>query len=193
MPSIAGITWQRLQREGSVTYPCLHEGDPGTAVVFSDRFPTPSGRGLFVPPAGTAADERPDADYPLVLITGRQLEHWHTGSMTRRSEVLDAIEPDAVALLHPQELARLGVRPGERITITSRRGAVGLYARADAGMPPGAVFAAFCWAEAAINKLTNPALDPVAKIPGFKYCAVRVARDAGVPVQDGAGVVAADA
>ena len=191
MPSIAGITWQRLQREGSVTYPCLHEGDAGTAVVFTDRFPTASGRGLFVPPAGTAAEERPDADYPLVLITGRQLEHWHTGSMTRRSEVLDAIEPDAVALLHPLELARLGVQPGERITITSRRGAVGLYARADPGMPPGAVFAAFCWAEAAINRLTHPALDPVAKIPGFKYCAVRVVRDAGLPVQDGGGGVAA--
>ena len=127
------------------------------------------------------ADERPDAEYPMVLITGRQLEHWHTGSMTRRSSVLDAIEPDAVALLHPQELARLGVAAGDRITLTSRRGEVELFARADAGMPPGAVFVAFCWAEAAINELTNPALDPVAKIPGFKYCAVRVA-PATVPV-----------
>jgi formate dehydrogenase major subunit len=175
MPSIAGITWQRLQRDGSVTYPCQHEGDPGQPVVFTDRFPTPTGRGHFVPPSGTLVEEQPDADYPLVLITGRQLEHWHTGSMTRRSGVLDAIEPDAVALLHPQELARLGVAPGDRITLTSRRGEVELFARADAGMPPGAVFVAFCWAEAAINRLTNPALDPVAKIPGFKYCAVRVA------------------
>ncbi len=193
MPSIAGITWQRLQREGSVTHPCLHEGDPGTPVVFTDRFPTPSGRGLFVPPTGAAAEEQPDAEYPLVLITGRQLEHWHTGSMTRRSGVLDAIEPDAVALLHPQELTRLGLRPGERITITSRRGEVSLYARADAGMPPGAVFAAFCWAEAAINKLTNPALDPVAKIPGFKYCAVRVAGGADAPAEVRAGVASASA
>jgi formate dehydrogenase major subunit len=174
MPSIAGITWQRLQREGSVTYPCPHEGDAGERVVFGEHFPTPTGRGLFVPPSGTLAEEQPDADYPLVLITGRQLEHWHTGSMTRRSAVLDAIEPDAVALLHPLELARLGVAPGDRITITSRRGDVELFARADAGMPPGAVFVAFCWAEAAINQLTHPALDPVAKIPGFKYCAVRV-------------------
>ena len=112
MPSIAGITWQRLQHEGSVTYPCHHEGDPGTPVVFTDRFPTPTGRGLFVPPTGTATEEQPDADYPLVLITGRQLEHWHTGSMTRRSAVLDAIEPDAVALVHPQELARIGCTTG---------------------------------------------------------------------------------
>jgi formate dehydrogenase major subunit len=178
MPSIAGITWQRLQREGSVTYPCQHEGDPGEAVVFTDHFPTPSGRGLFVAPAGSAAEEQPDAEFPLVLITGRQLEHWHTGSMTRRSAVLDAIEPDAVALLHPQELAQLGVRAGDRISLTSRRGSVSLYARADAGTPPGIVFVAFCWAEAPINKLTNPALDPVAKIPGFKYCAVRAVPEA---------------
>jgi formate dehydrogenase major subunit len=175
MPSIAGITWQRLQREGSVTYPCTHEGDPGTPVVFTDRFPTADGRGLFVPTSISAAEEQPDADYPLVLITGRQLEHWHTGSMTRRSQVLDAIEPDAVAWLHPDELARLGVAAGARIDIASRRGQVSLYARADSGTPPGTVFVAFCWAEAAINKLTNPALDPVAKIPGFKFCAVRVA------------------
>ena len=181
MPSIAGVTWERLQREGSVTYPCQHEGDAGQRVVFGESFPTPSGRGLFVRPASTLAEERPDAEYPLVLITGRQLEHWHTGSMTRRSAVLDAIEPDAVALLHPQELARLGVSPGDRITISSRRGEIELFARADVGMPPGAVFVAFCWAEAAVNRLTNPALDPVAKIPGFKYCAVRVAQ-ATVPV-----------
>ena len=175
MPSIAGITWQRLQREHGVTYPCTHEGDPGAPVVFTDRFPTADGRGRFVPTSIGAAEEQPDADYPLVLITGRQLEHWHTGSMTRRSAVLDAIEPDAVAFLHPDELARLGVRAGALISITSRRGQVILYARADSGTPPGTVFAAFCWAEAAINKLTNPALDPVAKIPGFKFCAVRVA------------------
>ena len=181
MPSIAGITWQRLQREGSVTYPCHHEGDAGERVIFGEHFPTPTGRGQFVPPSGNLSEEQPDVDYPLVLITGRQLEHWHTGSMTRRSSVLDAIEPDAVALLHPQELARLGVAAGDRITLTSRRGEVELFARADAGMPPGAVFVAFCWAEAAINELTNPALDPVAKIPGFKYCAVRVA-PATVPV-----------
>jgi formate dehydrogenase major subunit len=175
MPSIAGITWQRLQRGHGVTYPCPHEGDPGTPVVFTDRFPTADGRGRFVPTSISAAEEQPDADYPLVLITGRQLEHWHTGSMTRRSQALDAIEPDAVAWLHPDELARLGVRAGARISLTSRRGQVSLYARADSGTPPGTVFVAFCWAEAAINKLTHPALDPVAKIPGFKFCAVRVA------------------
>lgn len=120
------------------------------------------------------AAERPDADYPLVLITGRQLEHWHTGSMTRRSGVLDAIEPDPVALLHPLELERLGLAPGDLLTLQTRRGEVSLWARADATTPEGAVFVAFCWAEAAVNRLTHAALDPVAKIPEFKYCAARI-------------------
>jgi len=176
MPSIAGITWQRLEREDAVTYPCAHEGDPGEPVVFTDHFPRPSGRARFVPADIIPADERPDAEYPLVLITGRQLEHWHTGSMTRRSAVLDAIEPDPVALVHPLQLERLGIQPGELMTVATRRGHVSLYARADEGTPEGAVFVAFCWAEAAINRLTNPALDPVAKIPEFKYCAVKVMR-----------------
>ena len=173
MPSIAGITWDRLLREGAVTYPCHAEGDPGQPVVFVDRFPTPNGRARFVPAGIVAADERPDADYPLVLITGRQLEHWHTGSMTRRSAVLDALEPDPVALLNPHDLAALQLAPGDPVTLESRRGRVTLYARADDSSPAGTVFVAFCWFEAAINKLTNPALDPVAKIPEFKYCAVR--------------------
>ena len=174
MPSIAGIDWQRLQREGAVTYPCHAEGDPGEPVVFTDRFPTADGRGRFVPADLIPADERPDADYPLVLITGRQLEHWHTGSMTRRAGVLDAIEPDPVAWIHPEDLAESGIAPGDPVTLETRRGAVTLWARADEGTPRGAVFVAFCWAEAAVNRLTNAALDPVAKIPEFKYCAVRV-------------------
>ena len=173
MPSIAGMTWPRLQGEGAITYPCLAEGDAGEAVVFVDRFPTASGKARLVPADIIPAAERPDADYPMVLITGRQLEHWHTGSMTRRSAVLDAIEPDPVALLHPQDLAALGITPGEPVTLRSRRGEVVLFARADDSSPPGTVFVAFCWFEAAINTLTNPALDPVAKIPEFKYCAVR--------------------
>ena len=174
MPSIAGISWARIADEGAVTYPCVHEGDPGERVVFTDHFPTASGRARFVPADIVPADERPDAEYPLVLITGRQLEHWHTGSMTRRSGVLDAIEPDPVAFLHPLQLERLGLAPGELLTLQTRRGEVSLWARADDGTPEGVVFVAFCWAEAAVNRLTNAALDPVAKIPEFKYCAVRV-------------------
>ena len=174
MNSIAGITWERLEREDAVTYPCTQEGDPGEPVVFVDSFPREGGKARFVPADVVPADERPDAEYPMVLITGRQLEHWHTGSMTRRASALDALEPDPVALIHPLDLAAIGGRPGDVVTIASRRGEVVLYARADESSPRGAVFVAFCYYEAAINRLTNPALDPFAKIPEVKYCAVRL-------------------
>ncbi len=187
MPSIAGITWERLEREHAVTYPCRHEGDPGEAVVFTEDFPREGGRARFVPADIIPADERPDAEYPMVLITGRQLEHWHTGSMTRRATALDAIEPDPVALVHPLDLAALGAQPGDVVTLASRRGEVALYARADDSSPRGAVFVPFCYYEAAINRLTNAALDPYAKIPEFKYCAIRIMRGGDVPVQGSYG------
>ncbi|SPD67492.1 NAD-dependent formate dehydrogenase catalytic subunit /NAD-dependent formate dehydrogenase iron-sulfur protein (plasmid) [Cupriavidus taiwanensis] len=187
MPSIGGVTWERLEREHAVTYPCKEEGDPGEPVIFVDSFPTATGRGRFVPADIIPAAERPDADYPMVLITGRQLEHWHTGSMTRRAGVLDAIEPDPVALVHPLDLDALGGTPGGVVTLSSRRGEVTLYARADAGTPRGAVFVPFCYYEAAINKLTNAALDPFGKIPEFKYCAIRMTAGGPVPVQSSYG------
>lgn len=174
MPSIAGITWERLERESSVTYPCEKEGDPGQPVVFIDRFPTKSGRGRFVPADIIPAAERPDQEYPWVLITGRQLEHWHTGAMTRRAGVLDAIEPEPVASFHPLDLDVLGVKPGDLITVETRRGRISLFARAEEATPRGAVFIPFCFYEAAANLLTNPALDPYGKIPEFKYCAAKV-------------------
>lgn len=174
MPSIAGITWERLEREDSVIYPCEREGDPGQAVIFTNGFPTPSGKGLFVPAEFTHAAELPDAEYPFVFITGRQLEHWHTGAMTRRSEVLDAIEPYPVAEIHPQDLVELGIPPGGVVMLESRRGQVEAFARPNLGIQRGTVFMAFCYNEAAANLLTNEALDPDAKIPEFKFCAVRV-------------------
>ena len=183
MPSIAGITWDRLEREGAVTYPCRNEGDPGLSIDFVDQFPTETGRARFVPADIIPADERPDAQYPMVLITGRQLEHWHTGSMTRRATVLDAIEPDPVALVHPLDLNAMGAKPGDIVTLESRRGTVSLYARADDSSPRGSIFVPFCYYEAAINKLTNAALDPIAKIPEFKYCAIRVSLGGTPPVQ----------
>jgi formate dehydrogenase major subunit len=176
MPSIAGITWERLQVEGSVTYPCEQEGDPGQPVVFTEDFPTASGRAKFVPVDIVPAAEQPDSEFPFVLITGRQREHWHTGAMTRRAAVLDAIEPDPTALMHPLDLDAMGARAGDVITVESRRGIISLYARADDGTPRGAIFIPFCFYEAAANLLTNPVLDPVGKIPEFKYCAVKVMR-----------------
>jgi formate dehydrogenase major subunit len=173
MPNIGGITWERLEREHAVTYPCKVEGDPGEAVVFVEDFPREGGKARFVPADIIPANERPDDEYPMVLITGRQLEHWHTGSMTRRATVLDAIEPDPIALIHPLDLVAMGAKPGDVITLASRRGEVQLYARADDSSPQGAIFVPFCYYEAAINKLTNAALDPFAKIPEFKYCAIK--------------------
>jgi len=174
MPSIAGITWERLEQESAVTYPCEKEGDPGERVVFTENFPTPSGKAKLVPAKIIPAAEQPDTSYPFVLITGRQLEHWHTGSMTRRAEVLDSIEPVPVASMHSADLAALGAKPGETISVASRRGSISLVARADDGTPQGAIFIPFCYYEAAANLLTNPVLDPFGKIPEFKYCAVRV-------------------
>jgi len=176
MNSIAGITWDRLERDNSVTYPCEKEGDPGTPVVFTERFPTPTGRAKLVPADIIPAAERPDTDYPMVLITGRQLEHWHTGAMTRRAGVLDAIEPDPTVSVHPLDLDAIGAKPGDVVTVGSRRGVISLYARADDGIPRGAVFIPFCYYEAAANLLTNPVLDPFGKIPEFKYCAVKLTR-----------------
>jgi formate dehydrogenase major subunit len=182
VPSMAGISWQRLENEHAVVYPCEQEGDPGDPIIFTEDFPTESGRGKFVPADIVPPDERPDEEFPFVLITGRMLEHWHTGSMTRRSNVLDSLEPEAVATVNPITLDEIGVEPGELITMSTRRGSVSAIARADIGVPTGAVFMAFCYYEAAVNKLSNAALDPAAKIPEFKYCAVKVT-PGGEPMQ----------
>jgi formate dehydrogenase major subunit len=171
---IAGITWERLERESSVTYPCLTADDPGQPIVFHDQFPTADGRVKLVPADIIPADERPDAAYPFVLITGRQLEHWHTGSMTRRASVLDALEPLATASMNGQDLSDIGLQAGDVLTIRSRRGEVALHVRRDDGTPRGAVFVPFAYYEAAANLMTNAALDPFGKIPEFKYCAVQV-------------------
>ena len=174
MSSFDNISWARLESESAVTYPCDSETAPGNDVLFSDGFPTPSRRGKFVPADIIPPDEMPDAEYPMVLSTGRQLEHWHTGAMTRRSQILDNLEPEAVAHLAPNEMARLGIKPGDAIEVATRRGRIALKARADTGIPKGVVFVPFCYAEASANMLTNPALDPVGKIPEFKYCAAKV-------------------
>ena len=174
MPSLDNITWERLLREDSVTYPCDAEDKPGNEIVFGNGFPTPSGRAKLVPAAIIPPAEEPDAEYPMVLTTGRQLEHWHTGAMTRRATVLDEIEPEAVASLAPSELRKLGLHAGDPIRVTTRRGHIELKARADSNVAPGMVFVPFCYAEAAANVLTNPQLDPIGKIPEFKYCAAKV-------------------
>ena len=185
--AISGISWERLQRESSVTYPCLSEDDPGAPTVFIDRFATNDGRVHLVPADIIPANERPDADFPFVLITGRQLEHWHTGSMTRRATVLDAIEPMATASLCGDDLAELGLQAGDVITVQSRRGQVAIHVRRDDGTPHGAIFIPFAYYEAAANLMTNAALDPFGKIPEFKYCAVAIRRGGQVSATQGYG------
>ncbi len=174
MPSLDNISWQRVMDESSVTYPCEAPDRKGNEIVFVDDFPTMSGKGRLVPASIIPPDEMPDDEYPMILTTGRQLEHWHTGTMTRRSNVLDQIEPEAVATLSPAALQKAKARVGGKVVVSTRRGAIELKARVDASLPDDIIFIPFCFAEAPANILTNPALDPVGKIPEFKFCAARV-------------------
>ena len=173
MNSLANITWERLERE-AVTYPSLSPEDPGQAVVFGDGFPRPEGRARFTPASVIPPDDVPDAEYPMILTTGRQLEHWHTGSMTRRASVLDAVEPEANCSLHPRTLRKMGLEAGDHVRLTTKRGSIEIMARADRAVAEDMVFLPFAFVEAAANILTNPAVDPYGKIPEFKFSAVRV-------------------
>ncbi len=174
MKSLDNITWERLERENAVTYPSLSPEDPGQAIVFADGFPRPDGRARFTPASIIAPDDVPDAEYPMILTTGRQLEHWHTGSMTRRATVLDAVEPEANCSLHPSTLRKLGVEPGGLVRLSTKRGSIEIMARVDRAVSPDMVFLPFAYVEAAANILTNPAVDPYGKIPEFKFSAVKV-------------------
>jgi formate dehydrogenase major subunit len=174
MPSLDNISWERVARESAVTYPADAPDQPGRDVVFDKGFPRPGGFGKLVAAKLTPPDETPDEEFPFILTTGRQLEHWHTGAMTRRATVLDALEPSAVASVSRGTIEKLGIRPGDMVRVTTRRGEVELLARQDDAIPDGVVFIPFAYVEAAANLLTNPKLDPFGKIPEFKYCAARV-------------------
>jgi formate dehydrogenase major subunit len=181
MPSLDNITWERVEREDSVTYPADAPDKPGRDVVFDKGFPRPGGFARLVAARLTPPDETPDQDFPFVLTTGRMLEHWHTGAMTRRASVLDAIEPGPTAAVSRGTIAKLGIRPGDMVRVSTRRGTVELNARQDDAVPDGVVFIPFAFFEAAANVLTNPALDPFGKIPEFKYCAIKVTAGGTVP------------
>ena len=183
MKSMDNITWDRLESENVVTYPSLSPTDPGQPIVFGDGFPRADGRGKFTPASIIAPDDVPDAEYPMILTTGRQLEHWHTGSMTRRATVLDGLEPEANCSLHPRTLRNLGVEPGEMITLTTKRGTINVMARADRAVSEDMVFLPFAYVEAAANILTNSALDPFGKIPEFKFSAVKVEKMAQIAAE----------
>jgi len=174
MPSLSNITWDRLVREDAVTYPVDGPDVPGNEILFAEGFPTADGRAKIVPAGLVPPAEVPDEDYPLILTTGRLLEHWHTGAMTRRARVLDNLEPEAVASLHPKQLRAMGLEPGDMVRVATRRGEIALNVRSDRDVPEGMVFIPFCFNEAAANMLTNPQLDPFGKIPEFKFCAAKV-------------------
>ena len=173
-PSMAGITWERLEAEHSLTYPLENEGDPGEPVIFKQGFPTETGKARLVPAKFSRADELPDEEFPLVFVTARQLEHWHTGSMTRKASVLDQLEPEPHVHLNPGDLSRLGIDSGNPVTLESRRGSLSAFTQEDSGVPEGSVFMSFAYNEAAANLITSDALDPFGKIAEVKYCAVRV-------------------
>jgi formate dehydrogenase major subunit len=174
MPALDNISWERVEREDHVTYPSDAPDKPGHDVVFDKGFPRPNSMAKLVAAKLTPPDEMPDHDFPFILTTGRQLEHWHTGAMTRRATVLDALEPGACASVSRGTIEKLGLKAGDMLRVTTRRGEVELAARQDDGIPDGVVFIPFAFVEAAANILTNPALDPFGKIPEFKFCAAKV-------------------
>ena len=176
MPSLTGISWDRLESEDAVTYPCADETSKGADIIFSDRFPTASGRCRMTPADVLPPDELPDTDFPIVMSTGRLLEHWHTGSMTRRASVLDALEPEAEVHVSPADLKTLALNAGEQVAVETRRGRIELAVRMDPNLPAGMIFVPFCFTEAPANMLTNPALDPYGKIPELKFSAARLVK-----------------
>jgi predicted molibdopterin-dependent oxidoreductase YjgC len=171
-PSMAGIAWSRLEAGESLCWPCPAETHPGTPILHTEKFTR--GKGAFAPIEYKPADEEPDAEYPFVLTTGRMLEHYHTGTMTRRSRALHELEPEGFVELNRRDADRLRLDKSGKVRITTRRGSVQARVRLNDRVPLGTLFMPFHFAEAAANVLTNPAYDPIAKIPEFKVCAARV-------------------
>jgi formate dehydrogenase alpha subunit len=171
-PSYAGITYARIEREGGLQWPCPDIDHPGTVFLHEGGFRR--GKGLLTPIRYRPPAEEPDAEFPLLLTTGRLQYHYHTGSMTRRCRSLSTLAPEAVLDIHPEDAANLGVEDGGRVALASRRGRIEIRSRVSLSVDRGVVFTTFHFSEAPINRLTNDALDPVAKIPELKVCAVRV-------------------
>ncbi len=174
-----GLRYRHLGGAGKL-WPCPDpERGDGTVVLFGDGFPTATGRGRFSPAEVIPPVELPTPAYPFVLNTGRALQHWHTGSMTRRAKVLDELAPEAYCEMHPDDLCALGVEAGGLVRLTTRRGSIEIKARSSTNVSKGSVFVPFHFREAAANLLTHDALDPYGKIPSFKFCALRAEKVAG--------------
>ena len=174
MPSLTNISWDRLNTEHSVTYPCSAPDKAGQSIVFADGFPTKDGRGKFIPANILAPNDPLDDEFPLILTTGRQLEHWHTGAMTRRSELLNELEPEAFVQMSIDDCTRLNINAGDLVRIKSRRGSINIKVRIDNKVQAGLIFIPFAFVEAAANILTSAELDPDAKIPAYKFSAINI-------------------
>jgi predicted molibdopterin-dependent oxidoreductase YjgC len=172
-PIYGGISYERLENDG-LQWPCLNQGHPGTKFLHKDQFTR--GRGKFTHVEYIAPAELPDNEYPFTLTTGRILYHFHTGTMTRRARGLNEICPEGFVEINPDDAEKLQVLDGSMVKVASRRGMVTTRAKVTEMVPLGTVFMPFHFSEAAANVLTNPALDPVAKIPELKVCAVKVER-----------------
>jgi formate dehydrogenase alpha subunit len=170
-PIYGGVHYDRLEGEG-LQWPCPDRDHPGTPILHTAKFSR--GRGMFNPVHHQPPVEPTDADYPLILTTGRILQHWHTGTMTRRVSGLDFLAPEERVEVHPDDAAKIGITDGDWIRVTSRRGAVTARAKVFERPQPGLVFMTFHYAEALGNELTLDAFDPLCKIPEYKVCAVRV-------------------
>jgi formate dehydrogenase alpha subunit len=171
-PIYGGASYERLEREGFLQWPIPTADHPGTPYLHKGRFSR--GLGHFSPVEFKEPAELPDDEYPLTLTTGRIMFHYHTGSMTRRSPKLDQEVPEGYVEISPEDADRLGLGKSERVRVVSRRGEIETNAWITRRVPPGTVFIPFHFSEAAANVLTNPELDPVAKIPEYKVCAVRI-------------------
>jgi len=170
-PSYGGISYKRLEAVG-IQWPCPTEEHPGTPILHTKTFTR--GKGKFMPLEYKPCVETPDKDYPLILTTGRSLFQYHTGTMSRRVRGLNAFRNEEFVEINPQDAEALGIADGEKVKVISRRGEVRAKAKVTDVSPPGVVFMTFHFAESPTNQLTNPAIDPVSKIPEFKVCAVRI-------------------
>jgi len=175
---LKNISWERLVREGAVTYPADDPNKPGNEIIFTTGFPTASGRGKIVPAKVIPPDEVPDDEYPMVLSTGRVLEHWHSGTMTRRVPELYKAFPEAVCFMHPDDAAELKLRRGDEVKVQSRRGFIRtrVETRGRVKSPRGLVYVPWFDEGQLINKVTLDATDPISLQTDFKKCAVRIER-----------------
>jgi formate dehydrogenase major subunit len=176
MPSLQNISWERLERDGFVTYPVQSDNELGKEILFDDGFPTINKRAQIIPTTLIMPNEELDHNYPLILSTGRLLEHWHTGSMTRRSVNLDKLEPEPIILISSYDLKKFNINTNKKIIVETRRGKIKIKPRLDNDLLPGMLFLPFCFKEAAANILTNATLDPIGKIPELKFSAARISK-----------------